>query len=403
MKTSLADLALFGGVPLFSEPLYVGRPNIGDRSRLRGRFDRMLDRRWLTNDGPFVNEFEKTLASRLGVRHCIATCNATSALGLAIRALDMRGEVIVPSFTFVATAHALTWHGIRPVFCDIDPRTHQLDLAALSDLVTPETSGIIAVHLWGRACDIEGLSRFAADHGIALLFDAAHALGGRNPAGATGGSGHVEVLSFHATKIANAFEGGAVATNDDVVASRVRSWRNFGFIGSDYAEDVGINAKMSEASAAMGLTSLESLDEFIAVNRRHYSSYVQELTDIPGLELPDPGELEGSNYHYVVVQIDGSRAHIGRDALLRVLTAEGVHARRYFFPGCHRLPPYASASAGAVDLPVTDDVAARVMQFPTGSAVSDDEIRRICELIRFVFSHAESITTAMNREASLPL
>ena len=172
-KQELEDLAVFGGEPSLDDKLYVGRPNIGDRERLLERINDILDRRWLTNSGHYVQEFEQKIAEMAGTRHCIATCNGTVALELAIRALNMTGEVIVPSFTFIATAHALQWQEITPVFCDIDPRTHTLDPKQVERMITPRTTGIIAVHLWGRACDVDALEEIARSRGLTLMFDAA--------------------------------------------------------------------------------------------------------------------------------------------------------------------------------------------------------------------------------------
>lgn len=175
LKASVDDLAVFGGPRAFGDQLYVYRPNIGDRERLLGRFNQILDSRWLTNNGPFVREFERRVADLVGIKHCIAMCNGTVALEIAIRALGMKDEVIVPSFTFIATAHALQWQGITPVFCDIDPQTHTLDSKRVEQMITPRTTGIIGVHVWGHVCDIDALAEIAAAHGLKLLFDAAHA------------------------------------------------------------------------------------------------------------------------------------------------------------------------------------------------------------------------------------
>src|SRR5579885_652913 len=175
IKTAYSELAIFGNPPAFTEPLHVGRPNIGDRERLLQRINDMLDRRWLSNHGPFVQEFEAEVARRLGVKHCIAMCNGTVALEIVIRALGMTGEVIVPSFTFVATAHALQWQQITPVFCDVAPGEHHLDPDRVEELITPRTTGLIGVHTWGDACDVEALQELAHRRGLRLLFDAAHA------------------------------------------------------------------------------------------------------------------------------------------------------------------------------------------------------------------------------------
>ncbi len=228
--------AILGGAPAFAEAMHVGRPNLGDRARLQERIDGMLDARWFSNGGPLVMEFEQQIAQTIGVKHCIATCNGTTALMLAIRGLDMKGEVIVPSFTFVATAHALQWQQTKPVFCDIDPVTHNLDPVDVERRITPETTGIIGVHLWGRPCDTTALEDIARRHGLKLLLDASHAFACSSGGRMIGSFGDAEVFSFHATKFLNAFEGGAVVTNSDEVARKLRLMRNFGFTGYDTVE-----------------------------------------------------------------------------------------------------------------------------------------------------------------------
>ena len=285
MKSRVEDLALFGGQPAFGDTLHVGRPNIGHRDRLFARLNHMLDRGWLSNDGPYVLELEATLASRLGVRHCVAVASATVGIQIAVRAAGLTGEVIVPSFTFVAAPHAVLWQGLTPVFCDVDPETHNLAPDRVEALIGPKVTGIIGVHVWGRACAVDELTDIARRRGLTLLFDAAHALLCSHRGRMIGGFGRAEVLSFHATKFVNSFEGGAIVTDDDTLAGRARLMRNFGFTGYDAVSALGTNGKMSEASAAMGITSLESADEFMAVNRRNYLAYGRRLTAVPGIEL----------------------------------------------------------------------------------------------------------------------
>ena len=298
-KQSPGELALFGGTPAFAEKLHVGRPNIGNREKLLARINDMLDRRWLTNDGPYVQEFEKKICELIGVRHCVAMCNATVALEIATRALELKGEVIVPSFTFIATAHALSWQEITPVFCDIDPKTHNLDPAKVEKMITPRTTGIIGVHVWGRACDIDGLAEVARRHKLKLMFDAAHAFGCSYKGRLLGAFGEAEVYSFHATKFLNAFEGGAVVTNNDELAKKMRLMKNFGFAGYDNVIYPGTNGKMPEPSGAMGLTGLESLDDFIAVNRKNYELYQAELAGIPGVSMLTYDTREKNNFQYL--------------------------------------------------------------------------------------------------------
>ena len=392
IKSRLNDLAIFDAPPAFRDKLHVGRPNVGSRERLLERINNILERRWLTNDGPYVQELEHTLAAFLGVEHCVATCNGTIALEIVIRALGLQGEVIVPSFTFVATAHALQWQGVTPVFCDVDPQTHTLDPRQVERLITPRTTGILGVHLWGRPCEIEELSEVAARRGLKLLFDAAHAFACTYGGRMIGNFGDAEVFSLHATKFFNSSEGGVVATNDGELAGKIRLMRNFGFAGFDNVVGLGTNGKMSEMSAAMGLVSFESLDEFIAANRRNYSLYRAELGGLAGVRVIAYDEREVNNYQYVVLEIDAALAGVSRDALLDVLLAENVIARRYFYPGCHRMEPYRSLypSAGSA-LPATEELARRVLVLPTGPALGPDDVAAVCGVIRTVISNAPDI------------
>jgi dTDP-4-amino-4,6-dideoxygalactose transaminase len=396
MFNSVEKLAILGGAPVFQEALHVGRPNIGNRQQLLARFNDMLDRHWLSNDGPFAQELEQRIAKLLGVKHCIAMCNATVALEIVIRALDLQGEVIVPSFTFVATAHALQWLGVTPVFCDVDPATHNLDAAKMESMITPRTIGIMGVHVWGRPCAIDDLAEIARRHELKLVFDAAHAFGCSYKGRMIGNFGNAEVFSFHATKFFNTFEGGAVTTNDDQLAVRLRQMKNFGFAGYDKVVYAGTNGKMSEVSAAMGLTGLESLDEFIRVNRRNYEAYRNELKNVPGVQLIAYDEQERNNYQYVVVEVDETLNGISRDALVRVLHAENILARRYFYPGCHQMEPYRSHFPHArLLLPETEKLTRKVMSLPSGTSVSVDDINMICEIIRLAVKNGKVLMQAL--------
>lgn len=399
-KATVSDLAILGGPPAFESPLHVGKPNIGRKQRFMERVEDMLDRRWLTNAGPFVQEFEKRICDLLGVKHCIAMCNATVALEIAIRGLGMSGEVIVPSFTFVATAHALQWQEITPVFADVDPRTHCLDPQSVEKMITPRTSGIIGVHVWGRACEVDALTAIARRHKLKLLFDAAHAFGCSHRGTMVGNFGDAEVLSFHATKFLNTFEGGAVLTNSDELDAKIRLMKNFGFAGYDNVIYLGTNGKMNEVCAAMGLTGLESMPEFVAANRRNYEQYRRDLNGLAGVRLISYDPAEQSNYQYVVAEIDADEAGITRDRLVQLLHAENILARRYFYPGCHRMEPYRSyfPHAGLL-LPHTERLAARVLVLPTGTAVTPDQISGICRVIQLAVGNAEKVNDHFDRNA----
>lgn len=392
LKSGIKDLAIFGGAVSFSETLHVGRPNIGNRQRFLELMIDMLDRRWFSNQGPYVREFEKKIAEYLGVKHCIAMCNGTIALEIAIRALELKGEVIVPSFTFIATAHSLQWQEINPVFCDIDHRTHNLDPKAIEKMITPRTTGILGVHTWGRVCAIEALSDLAQKHNLQLLFDAAHAFGCSYNGRMIGNFGSAEVFSFHATKFFSTFEGGAVVTNNDDLAKKMRLMKNFGFAGYDNVVCIGTNGKMNEAAAAMGLTNMESLDEFVAVNRRNYDCYNSCLNDILGIKLLQYDDHEKQNYQYIILEVDETEAGLCRDELLKVLHAENVLARRYFYPGCHRMEPYRSYFPHAhLLLPVTEEKVKRVLVLPTGSSIELQSIKTICQIIRLAVENGEAV------------
>jgi len=400
MKKNISDLAICGGPPAFNETLHVGRPNIGDREQLLQSFNQILDNRWLTNNGPFVQEFEDKTAQLLGVKHCIAMCNGTISLEIVIRGLGLTGEVIVPSFTFIATAHSLQWQEITPVFCDIDPATHTIDPEKVESLITPKTTGIIGVHLWGRACAINELIEIANRRNLKLIFDAAHAFGCSHNGRMIGNFGEAEIFSFHATKFINAFEGGIVATNNDDLAAKLRLMKNFGFAGYDNVVHIGTNGKMNEICAAMGLASLAEMESIIETNRQNYIQYQTELSGLPGVRMIDYDESEKNNFQYIVLEIDEHHAGISRDQLMRVLHAENIFARRYFYPGCHRMEPYRSyfPHAGLL-LPETKKLSERVLVLPTGTSISPDDIKIICQIIRFSIQNEKRIKSILR---SLP-
>ena len=402
IKTRIEDLSCFGGKAAFAATLHVGRPNIGNREKLLERFNDMLDRDWLTNSGPFVREFEERIAGLLGVKHCVAMCNGTVALEIAARALDLKGEVIVPSFTFIATAHSLQWQEITPVFCDIDPETYTIDPGRIEELITPRTTGIIGVHLWGRACNVEAIAEVARRHNLRFLFDASHSFACSYRGKMIGGFGDVETFSFHATKFINTFEGGAVVTNNDELAGKMRLMKNVGFSGLDNVIYIGTNGKMSEIAAAMGLGSLEGMDDFIAVNRRNYHAYRKWLEEQPGLKVLTYDEQESNNYQYVVFEIDEQQTGVNRDNIMRVLHAEGIRARRYFYPGCHRMEPYRSyfPHAGLL-LPVTERLGNRLLCLPTGSDVAEEDVATICGIIRLVLDNGKEVAKRLNADGTV--
>lgn len=376
------DLAINGAAPAFEQPLHVGRPNIGDREDFIEYVRAVFDRGWLTNNGPMLRDFERQVAKYHSVKHCVAMCNGTVALEIAIRALGLEGEVIVPSYTFIATAHALHWQAITPVFADINPVTHTLSPDAVRSMITPRTTGIIGVHLWGRSAPVETLQDIANEHGLKLMFDAAHAFGCSYKGMMVGNFGACEVLSFHATKFFNTFEGGAVLTNDDELAEAMNLMRNFGFVGIDNVIHPGTNGKMIEIAAAMGLVNLEAIDSVLEANIRNYQTYHEGLSGIPGVSLLTYNNIERNNYQYIVIEIaDGCQ--VTRDELVEALRTENVLARKYFWPGCHKMKPYSELYPHAdLLLPNTRKVSNRVIVLPTGPTMDDDIVKTVISIIR---------------------
>lgn len=392
-NNAIENFAIFGDLPAFDEPLYVGRPNIGDRDQFIERINDILDRRWLTNYGKYVQEFEHRVAEIVDVKHVVAICNGTIAIEILARALGMTGEVIVPSATFIATAHALQWQQITPIFCDIDPRSHNIDPAQVDKLITPRTTGIMGVNLWGRPCDIAALEHISARHGLKLIFDSSHAFGCSYKGKMIGGFGLAETFSFHATKVVNCCEGGALVTNDDELAAKARLMTNFGFRGYDNVDHIGTNGKMNEMAAAMGVTSLDAFDSYIEKNRANYNLYRENLSGVPGLQMLLYNEKERNNFQYIVVEVDEVITGISRDRIIEILHKENVFARRYFYPGCHRMEPYRSYFPDAhLLLPKTEWILNRVMVLPSGTTITDGDIKGVCDLIRTIVAKGPEVS-----------
>lgn len=389
------SFAVHGHAPRFVQPVHVGRPNLPDRDRFFARVGAAFDRAWLTNDGPLLRELEGKLAGRLGAAHCVAMANGTAAMEVLTRALGLSGDVVMPAFTFVATAHAFSWLGLRPVFCDVEADTHTLDARAAAAMLTPATRAVTAVHLWGNACDTTALQRVTDAHGVPLIYDAAHAFATETRHGPVGGFGAAEVFSFHATKFFNTMEGGAVTTNDDALARELRLMRNFGFRGYDDVARVGTNAKLNEVCAAAGLTLLEDLDVLLDRNRERFAQYDAALSGLPGIRVVRPERAARSNHQYVTIEV-GSGAPLTRDQLLAVLWAENVRARRYFFPGCHAMNPYRANPAGP--LPVTERLVREVLVLPAGAATSEADAAAVCELVRAALEHADTLRAVVPAE-----
>lgn len=384
--------ALLGGTPAFPSFVYVTRSLVPDADRLADLLARVLQSRHLTNDGPLIHEFQARLAERLGVGWFAATCNGTTALQIALRALELRGEVITTPFTFPATVHAIEWVGLTPVFCDIDPVTYGLDPAVAASLVTDRTSALLPVHLFGTPCDVEGLERLARRHALRLVYDAAHAFGVSTRGRSIGTWGDLAVFSFHATKIFHTAEGGAVVGHDPALFERVASLRNFGIRNEDEVEGVGINGKMSELHAAVGLALLGQVDDEIAARRRLQAHYRTRLAAIDGIRLPAVPEGTDSNHAYLPIEIDADGFGLGRDQVRRALLFENIAARPYFAPLCSENAVYRHLPSAAPErLPNAHRIASRVLCLPLYADLGLDGVERVADALAALHAAAPVI------------
>ena len=354
--------------------LHVGAPNPVNKGNFFNYLNTALDANWITNFGNLNQNLEKKIAHVLGVKHCICVCNATTGLQLLYQALDLSGEVIIPSFTFVATAHSLKFLNINPVFCDIDPYTHLIDSTKIEALITNKTTAILGVPIWGQPLNYKALETIAQKYKLKLIFDSAHAFGCKFGNKFIGGFGDAEVFSLHATKIFSSGEGGAITTNCDTLAEKLKYMRNFGFCQRDETNGLGINGKMSELSAAYGLSHLDDLELNISNNKRIYELYLDIFSKNENISFLNYNFDGQSNYQYIVARV----INLKRDEIVNYYHRNKVYVRRYFFPGCHRMLPYKNDPRYRnVKLPNTEEVSKNIIVFPTGRQMNKESVQRL--------------------------
>ncbi len=381
-KKKIEDLAIFSGRQAFSEPLHVNTPNFGNEELFSKLVWKILETRRFTNDGPFVQRLSREIEQYLGVKHCILTNNGTQAMALLVNALELRGKVIIPSFTFISTAHTLATHGLTPVFCDINPQYWGIDPIHCESLITEDTSAIIATHLWGLPCEIEKFQKLAAKYNLELIFDAAHAFGNTYQGDKIGRYGTAEVFSFHATKSFHTFEGGAITTQNAALAAKLSKMRNFGFSDYDRVDILGTNAKMPEICAAAGLANLVNINKTFEKNQSVYQKYHAALRGIEGINLIQLDLKSQENAQYIVCRIEQDKIGLSRDEVVTILQHEGILARRYFFPGNHRMEPFLGRYPEVhFDLPWTNKLCSQVLVLPAGSTVSLADVEMICGIL----------------------
>ena len=365
-----------------SKPIYVTQPYLPPLEDFLPYLQQIWDSKILTNNGAFHQQLEKALCEYLGVNHLALFSNGTLGLITALQALRVTGEVITTPYSFVATAHSLLWNGIKPVFVDVHPDTLNLDPARIEAAVTPHTTAIMPVHCYGHPCDVEAIQKVADNYNLKIIYDAAHAFGVQTDKGSVLNHGDLSVLSFHATKVFNTFEGGAIICPDAKTKLRIDQLKNFGFVDELTVVAPGINGKMSEVNAAFGMLQLQHVDRAIARRKEIDANYRELLSGVQGIRcLNDAGETK-SNYSYfpILVQPDYP---ISRDALYSKLKEIGIFGRRYFYPLISDFPMYRGLpSASRDNLPVATRAALEVLCLPMYPALELHDQERIVNLIR---------------------
>lgn len=353
-----------------TKPIFVTQPTLPPLEEFIPLLEQIWESKVLTNGGSFHRQLEDALSEYLGVKHISLFANATIALVTALKALRIEGEVITTPYSFVATAHSLLWNNITPVFVDIEPRTLNLDPRKIEDAITPRTTAIMPVHCYGNPCDVDAIEAIAKKHNLRVIYDAAHAFGVECHCGSVLNHGDLSVLSFHATKVFNTFEGGAIVSPDAETKKHIDHLKNFGFTNETTVVATGINGKMNEMQAALGLLQLKYIDEAIAKRKEVADRYKDAIENIPGLRVvPDAGQIR-SNYAYFPILV-GDDYPLNRDELYQKLKDRGIYARRYFYPLITEFSMYEkSDSSGGTGHRVADNTAKRVICLPIYPALS---------------------------------
>lgn len=363
-------------------PLYVTRPQLPPLKDLQPLLEDIWSSRVLTNGGKYHQRFEAALADHLGVQHVSLFTNATIALVTALQALRITGEVITTPYSFVATAHSLLWNGIRPIFVDIDEESLNIDPAKIEAAITPQTTAILAVHCYGRPCNVEALQKIADTYGLRLIYDAAHAFGVRDAGGSLLRHGDLSIVSFHATKVMNTFEGGAIICPDRKSKERIDHLKNFGFVDEVTVVAPGINGKMNELQSAIGILQLAEIDNAISARQRVSARYQQELSAVPGLRLLETDSTITANYAYFPVLIERD-FWCERDELYEHLKRSAVFARRYFYPLITTFPMYRGfPSAASSNLSIATRKADQVLCLPLYPELSMDDQDRVIAALK---------------------
>jgi dTDP-4-amino-4,6-dideoxygalactose transaminase len=362
--------------------IFVTQPFLPPLSELYEYLEKIWENKVLTNGGPFHQQLEEELCHFLGVKYISLFSNGTLALLTALQVLGIKGEVITTPFSFVATSHSLLWNGLTPVFVDIDPDTFNIDPEKIEAAVTSQTTAILPVHCYGQPCDTESIQMIADKHNLKVIYDAAHAFGVRHNDTSILNYGDLSVLSFHATKVFNTFEGGAIVCDNLKTKQYIDQLKNFGFVDEVTVLEAGINGKMSELNASVGLVQLKYIQEALHCREKVDEIYRQGLLDVEGVVVPRCNINSTRNYSYFPILIN-SDFHISRDELYEELKSNGIFSRRYFYPLISSFPMYSDLlSALPSNLPVATDISNRVLCLPIHPYLSESDQRRIIQIVK---------------------
>ncbi len=364
-----------------NKKIYVTQPLLPPLEEFYPYLEKIWDSKVLTNGGPFHQELEEQLCNFLGIKHISLFNNGTIALVTALQALGISGEVITTPYSFVATTNSLIWNNIKPIFVDIDESTFNINPNLIEAAITNKTTAILAVHCYGNPCDVDSIEQIASRHKLKVIYDAAHAFGVKCHCGSILNHGDLSVLSFHATKVFNTFEGGAIVSNDLATKKHIDNLKNFGFINETTIVESGINGKMSELNAAVGLAQLKHIDQALSLRRKIAAYYNTHLENIAGIKIPELNYSLNSNYSYYPVLITPDFS-VSRDKLYERLKMNNIYSRRYFFPLISNLDMYRSISTAAQsNLPVSNKISDQILCLPIYPTLQKDDLDKIISII----------------------
>ena len=361
------------------DQIFVTQPSLPELNELIPYLQEIWESKIISNNGPFHLKFENEICKYLDVPYTSLVSNGTIGLIIALKALGIKGEVITTPYSFVATSHSLLWNNIKPIFIDIDPNTLNLDAKKIESAITSDTTAIMPVHVYGNPCDVDQIELIAKKHNLKVIYDASHAFGVRCHCGSILNHGDLSVLSFHATKVFNTFEGGAIITKDKKIKDHIDQLKNFGFTGETTVEQTGINGKMSEFNAALGLLQLKQIDKNINLRKNVDQTYRKMLKDVKGIRCHNYTNVEKINYSYFPIFVE-SDYYLSRDELYNKLKKNGIYGRRYFYPLITDFHMYKNLKLP--NLAIAENIASKVICLPIYELMNTESIKFISEIIK---------------------